>query len=101
MRPYLAKAGNQILKALHIEAAFFQQDLTEDNFNFYDSQERNHQTHVWTTGHYITLGVGIFLVTSLLIATSMEILKYYKEKAIQNLGIQNHQDDEGERRRPT
>ena len=88
MRGYLATVGNQVLDELDIQQAYFQQDLTEDNFNFYDSEKRNHEVRTLSTGHWISLGIGCFLISMVLISTILEIMTKVKHHQLKQMGAE-------------
>ena len=91
MDAYLARLGNQILDDLDIQQAYFQQDLTEDNFNFYDSVKQNHEVRKWSTGHFVSFGIGLFLVLCVLLATLFEIIQIARYSAVNSLGVNEEQ----------
>lgn len=98
MDAYLAEIGNQFLDYVDIDAAFFQQDLSEDNFNFFDSEIRNKEARTWTTGHYISFSIGLYLILSLIIATSIEIYQIVKNSDIETVNGHLNTEENGNSR---
>jgi len=88
MKPYLLDVGNTVLKALDIKQAYFQQNLTMDRFNFFDSQKENNYVHTLKPGHYITILIFSILIISLIAATVYEIIQRSKQAAMERLGIE-------------
>lgn len=91
MRGYIAKVGNQILDELDINQAYFQQELTEKNFDFFDSEKQNHKVHTLTKWHYMSLGIGCFLVFMVSIATIFEIIQMKRYSQVNQLGVDESQ----------
>jgi hypothetical protein len=87
INPYIATFANQIVKALDIKQAFFEKELTEDNFHFYDSQKQNEKVQTMGAGHYIALLFALFLILSVIIGTIIEIMEISKKTAREKLGI--------------
>lgn len=100
MRDYLATLGNDILDYLDIGQAYFQQELTKDNFYFYDSAKRNEEVSTLHAGHYFTVAVVGILVLSVLIATIIEIFEIKKKSLVASQAI-NNEELQLNQRRPT
>ena len=96
LRPYLAKAGNDLLDYLDIKQSYFEKDLTIDNFMFYDSEQRNKEVQSLTAGHYASIGFVSFLLLSVIFGTIYQLMKSAKKQIINRMSI-----DEEAPRRPT
>lgn len=97
-RPAIAAAGNKILKDLDIDAAFFDKELTLDDFMFYDSAERNEEVQTLKAGHYVSIIILALLVVSLIVGTIFEVIEMNRIKALESLGVD---PQDANQRRPT
>eukprot|EP00344_Euplotes_crassus_P004315 CAMPEP_0196999320 /NCGR_PEP_ID=MMETSP1380-20130617/4542_1 /TAXON_ID=5936 /ORGANISM="Euplotes crassus, Strain CT5" /LENGTH=290 /DNA_ID=CAMNT_0042416225 /DNA_START=85 /DNA_END=956 /DNA_ORIENTATION=+ len=86
-KPYLASFGNKVLDELNIQQAYFEEELTPERFDFFDSAKRNSEVQTLRAGHYITILIMIFLITSVIVSTIIELIERSKKTAREKAGI--------------
>jgi len=72
---------------LQIEQAYFEEELTPARFDFFDSEKRNNEVRTIRAGHIVTIILFSILIISLLIATTMEIIKRSQKHAREKAGL--------------
>lgn len=79
LRGYIADRANDILEYLDMDQASFQLELTEENFEFYDSEVENKEMRDWSASRISSFIFFSFLIICVTVATIIEIIEMKRQ----------------------